>query len=213
MAYYDLPLRFLPMRWSLEVTETGTEPVSLADLKDQSRIDTGNPDEDAVMSIFGQAARRLVEQMTNRAIVAQTRVLRLSSFPDADRQFFELPGGYIRSVASITWLDTVGDQTAFTGFQADIGTQRGTGRVHLAPDESWPGTVAARGLPVAVTYEAGYDPAASPPVPVPQEIGVLIRMIAADMFENRETSVPGTAPHHNPAVDALVNAIRVPNVR
>lgn len=186
---YPLPRRYKPVNWQLSTTETGTEPLTTSQLKAQIRED--GTDEDTLIAAYGKAARQLVEAMANRFIVERTCVLKMDRFPDGDEQYFELPGGKIQSVTSIAYTDTDNQAQTFTGFTAELGTDSTTGRVFLAYDQTWPTDVRTEGLPVVVTYTAGYDPAASPAIEVPESLLVAIRMAAADMFELRELQVAG----------------------
>lgn len=200
------PMQYRPARWSLKSTETGTEPLSTAELKEQVR-ETAS-DEDTLIAAYGKAARQVVEAMTNRAIVKQTRVLRMDGFPSLNDQFFELPGGNILSVVSIAYTDSTNQAQTFTGFETDLETDGGTGRVHLAYNQSWPTNVREEGLPVVVTYEAGYDPDASPAVPVPDAILTGIRLVFADLFDKREAQVMDEyAP--NPMLRMMLSRYRV----
>lgn len=205
MAQYKAPLKYTPDRWSLDVTETGTEPVSAAELKAQTAISFS--DDDTAIGTYITAARQAVESMTNRAIITQTRVLTMSEFPSGDKQFFELPGGNVMSITSISYTDADGDAQAFTDYILDNGTHTGTARIHLSNGSEWP-SVYNQGLPVTVTYEAGYDPDASPAIFAPERLKVAIKMLGADMYERRESSTTDKIMA-NPMIDALVKPMRI----
>lgn len=201
-----VPTMLYRPKWaSLAITETGSEPLTTAELKDVARVETDA--EDALVARFGKAARLVAESMTNRAIAEQTRVLKMSEFPTLVDQYFELPGGYVQSVSSIAYTDENGDAQTFTDFMADTGGDTGTARVYLAADAEWP-AVADRGLPVTVTFVAGYSPSASPAIEVPDDVKTLIGLLTADLYENRAVQSE-IQLHPNVMVKFLVSRLRV----
>lgn len=183
MTQYPALMKYRPARWAIEVTAIAAEPLSLADLKAHARVETA--DEDALLTGIAAAARDHAERHTGRAIAEQTRVLRMSGFPDIAEQYFELPGGAVRSVTSITYVDADGVQQTLA--PADYEAAGGYGfappTVQLTPGASWPDTEDGRAFPVAVTYEAG-----NLAVDVPPGLMYAIKMIAADMYERREAA-------------------------
>lgn len=208
MATYPLPLCYVPPRSALAIEETGTEPVVASDAKLQASI--GFADDDDLITSFCKTARAIVEAETNRAIVTQTRTLRMSDFPDGARQVFDLPGGNILSLTSIAYVDAAGDPQTMSAadYALENGTARKTARVSLAADASWP-AVEAAGLPVTVTYEAGYDPDASPAVTAPESLLTAIRMVAAYLFGQRESAIEGKGVTENPVYRQIVAQMRV----
>lgn len=204
MAQYPTPLKYIPARWSLDIEETGDEPVSASEAKSQLRISF--TDDDTIIGTYITAARQAIESMTNRAIITQTRTLTMSEFPAGDKQFFELPGGNIMSVSSIAYTDESGDPQTFTAYALDNGTSSGTARIHLSNGSEWP-SVYDQGLPVTVTYVAGYDASASPAVNCPERLKVAIKMVVADLYERREANVEKVAK--NPMLEALIAPARI----
>lgn len=187
---YPLPRRYKPVNWQLSTTETGAEALTASDATVPLHIREDATDENANINAYLKAARIAVETMTNRFIVQRTCVLKMDRFPDGDEQYFELPGGNIQSVTSIAYTDTDNQAQTFTGFTAELGTDSTTAKVFLSYDQTWPTDVRTEGLPVVVTYTAGYDPSASPAISIPEPLLQGIRMVAADMFEVREASAP-----------------------
>jgi len=172
--------KFKPRRWSLHVTETGTEPLSIHDAKRHLRED--GDEEDILLQSMIQAARRSVEDATNRAIIQQTRVLRMSEFPTNDLDYIELPGGNVSAVSSVSYQDNEDAAQSFTGFETDLNTRSGAARIHCDFNQQWPSAVREQGLPVSITYTAGYASATD----VPPNLMQAMHMAAAAMFENRE---------------------------
>ena len=206
MTSFVAPLVYKPARASLSATETGSEPVSVAEAKDHANYT--DTDKDTLWGTYVTAARQMVERMTNRAIIEQTRVYKMNAFPTGDMQVIELPGGNVQSVTSVQYVDGNGDTQTFTGFDADLGSIGGTARISLAANQEWP-EVRDEGLPVTITYVAGYDASASPAITPPASLTVAIRLIAAAMFENREAHVE-QGLEDNPMLKALVAPYKVP---
>lgn len=207
MSRFVQPLVYRPSRWSMQVSVAPTfEPVTVTDLKDQARIDLS--DDDYLAEGLIQAARETVESMTRRAIITQTRILRIDDFPPEDHQVIELPGGKIQSVSSITYNDTDNATQTLSAsiYDTDFGTQAGTGRVSLAADQDWPDT-GEDGLNVTITYVAGWTTAAL----VPASIRRAILLFAAQMYRDRE-AFDQAAMVANPAFTALLAPWRVQRV-
>lgn len=197
---------YRPNRWSLTVSVAPTaEPITVADLKDMARIQTS--DEEYSLSGIVTAARQAVENATRRALMTQTRVLKLDAFPAGD-QYFELPGGNIQSVTSIIYNDTDNATQTLSSavYETDFGTDGGTGRIGLAPDQEWP-DLGDSGLNVTVTYVAGWTSAAL----VPQSLKHAIALMASWLYDNRAAFDMSKA-EANPAFDALIAPYRIHRV-
>lgn len=212
MAYYPEFLKFAPSRWQVDQTETGIEPLTLAQLREHLRVDDDVTEWDVSIAAYARAARRLCEQMMRRAIVLQTRVLRMDRFPDAADQHISLPGGKVQSVTSVTYTDSAGSAQTFAGYNAELGSERYTGRLFLQREQAWPVDVADVGLPVVITYEAGYDIESSPADVIPEEHLIVIRMITDALF-NERSATPEAAVNASPILRSLIYAGRVWSIR
>jgi uncharacterized phiE125 gp8 family phage protein len=168
------------------ITAPTVEPVTLAELRAQARIDAA--DDDAALAGYLLAARQWVERITGRAFAVQTLELILDDFPAGGTIY--LPRVPVASITSISYLDAAGA----TQTVASHILEGESGRLQPAYGESWP---SARGTPgsVLVRFVAGIGQA---PNPVKQAI----LLLAAQWNEYRE------APPENPAVDALLSAYK-----
>lgn len=187
MTFYPFPPVWRPALWQLDVQAPAGEPVTLAELK--AHLEVEHDDDDALIAGLGEAAREHVEGMTGRALVTQTRVLRLARLPDAAAQMIELPGGEIQSVTSVAYLDPDGVERTLSGADWELwaATRATTGRLGLKPDAAWP-ALRAHGFPVAITYVAGWAAAGSPAdygANVPATLKQAIKMVAYDLYERR----------------------------
>jgi uncharacterized phiE125 gp8 family phage protein len=133
-----------------------SEPISLSEAKTHCRVD--GTDSDTELNSMIAAARTFVEDYCGIKLVAQTVVLRCSSFCD----FIDLPIAPISAVSSITYLDTAGvEQTlAATVYEAVLTDLEPT--IRLKINQSWPSVREASDA-IRVTVSAGY---ASLPAPI-----------------------------------------------
>ncbi len=184
-ALYSGQSIFRPHRWSLSKTAPAQEPVTLAEMKTWARIDDSDNDDTITGNIL--AARRWVETLTHRALITQTLVYKISRFPGPITTVIELPGGKTQTLTSIAYLDTDGDSQTWTAsnYIADLVSQPGL--VGLAYGKDWP-SIREWSLPITITYSAGYG---DDPGDVPEELRTAIKIIAAELFENREDSIVG----------------------
>lgn len=171
-------------------TEPASEPVTLAEVKAQCRID--GTDEDDLLGVYIAAARQHVEKFTGTRLVEQTVVLRASEFAD----LAELPVGPVQSITSITYLDDAGaEQTLSTDvYEAEL-----TGivpEVRLKLDQSWP---VARGASdaITVTAVAGYET-------VPDPVRHAILLLISQWFDERSGVSAENMTELPNAVEALL---------
>lgn len=153
--------------------------VSLTDLLEHLRV-TGS-DEDMYLSGLAYAATAAVERWTQRLLSVRSATLNLTCLPGGQEPI-ELPGGSVASVTSVT-----ADGVAITGC-----TALGSSPAILIPAADWP-TVTGEGYPVAIVYQVGMST-------VPQDLVHAVKMIAADMYESRSSTVEG------PTSKAMVSA-------
>lgn len=142
-------------------------PLSVADLRDHLRV-TGE-DEDGVIAAFGMAAAAHVEAFTQRLLMPRVCTLQLTDLP-AGVEPVELPGGAVVSLASV-----MADGVAVTGCSIV-----GHSPALLVPSADWP-TVTGDNYAVTITYTAGMTA-------IPMDLRMAIKLIAADLYENRANS-------------------------
>lgn len=156
--------------------------VSLADMKAQLRI--YHPDEDADVVAVEAAAVAWVERYLQRLLTVRQVVLRLPGLP-AGRVPVELPGGRVAAITSV-----VADGVAVTGTIV-----HGDSPARLYPATDWP-VVTAEGLPVVITYTAGF-------AAVPASIVSAVRLVGEALHDNDDRG-PMT-----PAVESLLAPHRI----
>lgn len=161
------------------------EPILVADVKTQARID--HDDEDTLItSYLIPQSREIAEAYTGRAFVAQTWDMWLDLFPPCI--FLPMP-----PTISVTWIkytDTAGDEQTLDAADYTVDTSSEPARIVPVYAGSWP-TVRAVPNAVTVRFVAGYDSGNSPQdaTAVPVSIKHAIMMEAATLYENRENFV------------------------
>ena len=144
-----------------------TEPVTLAEAK--AHLGVTISDDDARIQALIKAAREWVESTTGRALITQTWVAKLDTFPAGD--ILKLPKPPIQSITSVGYVDTNGDDQTFTGYTLDsIGE-----RIFLKYGEDWPTTQDTENA-VTITYVTGYGAAAGVPESIKQAIKLQVEM-------------------------------------
>ncbi len=150
------------MHYGLELlTPPVGEPVSLAELKAQARIETDA--DDTVLTALITAARRWVEQETGLALLPQSWRLWLDCWPEQDALI--LPRAPLRSIVNVTLYDVAGNASTWSSAAYQADTTALPGRLLCNDGQSWPLPGRAR-RGIAISFSAGYADAASIPAPL-----------------------------------------------
>lgn len=131
------------------ITAASTEPVTLAEAKLHVKED--GSENDARLTAFITAARRLAEHKTGRGFAPQTWELVLDAFPDA----FALFPAPVTAITSVKYIDTAGVEQTLdpSGYQLDKDSLPG----YLVPayGTAWPAT-RAQANAARVRYTCGH---------------------------------------------------------
>ena len=176
------------------VAEPAIEPVTVAELKAQCRID--HTDEDTLLASLIKTARLQVEGWTGRALITQTR---RAFFPKIAASF-RLPGPPVASVSTLKVYDSANASTTVTstGYLVDALN----GRLITTSTIEWPSITLLDLNPVQIDYVCGYGATAAS---VPEPIRQAILMIAAHLYEHREAVTLGSI-----ALDSKILELGVP---
>lgn len=160
------------------ITPPASEPVTVSEVKAQLGITDINSD-----SIIGRRitqAREWAENYTRRALITQTREIRLDGFALE----LELPGAPVQSIVKIEYVDVNGSiqVVASTDYVMDVYD----GVLRLAYGKSWPSCRGERNA-VRVQYICGYGLAAA----VPGLIREAIMMIVGHWTNQQQQSESG----------------------
>lgn len=168
------------------VTPPVLEPVSLAEAKQQCRVDPAQRDEDLLIAGYIAAARDYCEGLDWRAYLTQTIELWLDDWPDGD--VLKLPRPPLQSVSSITYYDTGDAATTLPTSVYFVDTISQPGRVCLRNGQAWPSATLRDYNAICITYVAGW----TTPDLVPEKIKQALRLVIGHYYENRESTQSGT---------------------
>lgn len=181
-------------------TPPAAEPLTVADVQAQCRIDALEASEFALVEGYISAAREACENATGRQLIEAAWELRLDRFPDSSDSDYVtcgeailLPKPPLRELTSIKYLDTSGVETTLSAslYQVEPPVLQGDQRARVTPayGTTWPVTRDVPGA-VRVRFKAGYGTTASS-VPAPLRNGLLLHVAAA--YERREdgAAAPG----------------------
>lgn len=175
-------------------TAPSAEPIHLAEAKLHLRTVTGDTSEDSMLiSPLITAAREYCEQVTGRALAAQT----IQAYPET-WGLWRLPRPPIVSVTSIKYYDV--DDAVSTLAAADYQVDTVDGLVNIL---EWPGADLRVLNPIVVEYVAGY-------ATLPMAIRQAMLLLIAHWYQNREAVIVSTGSYSQ-SVEVAVGVQRLLN--
>lgn len=184
------------------ITAPAEEPISLAEARAQCRCGS---DEDALLTIYIKAARRLCENATGRRLITQTVEERLDAFPTGEAEI-RLSATPVQSVTSVKYDLNDAEQTlSAAAYVLDAAAYPG-GWLLPAADTEWPDTDDTANC-VRVRYVAGFGAASA----VPEDLKAWMLLTIGTLFEQRagvDASGMATALP-NRAADSLLDEWKV----
>jgi uncharacterized phiE125 gp8 family phage protein len=126
------------------------------------------------------------------------------------KNYIKLPGGNLQSVTSVKWKDSTGTETTLTATTDYLVETNGEqcGRIVLPNGETWPSGNLFPSNPICIRFVSGWATAAA----IPKKIIAACKMIASDLFENREAQIINQSAQTyqpNKTVDALLASSRL----
>lgn len=172
---------FTPAQFAIQVT---TAPASLVTDSAAMKRQLNLSDDDDLTQLADAIAQAQehVETVLGRALLTQEWTLRLSGFPRDASQLIILPGGFVGSVTSITYLDVDGVSTSWSsGWDLHNFGKNGRGHLAVSAGGEWP-EAQDGGMPVTIVYQVGWPDLAS----IPAVLVGCVKLLAATLFdENR----------------------------
>lgn len=188
------------------ITEPALEPVKLADLKNDLKVDADLTSDDFLIEAFTKAARRFVESKAGRSLITQTLELTLDTWPAT--AVIRVPGPPLQTVTSVKYYGTDDGELTLSSGLYFVDSASSPGRIVLNHGEGWPATTLRPANAVIVRFVAGYG---DDEKDVPDHLTHAIRLLAGHWYENREAvATTGAVPKEIPfGVDALIWPDRV----
>lgn len=188
------------MEWSLSrVTAPASPPVTVAEVKSQSRIDIVA--EDTLLARLIDAATATIDGPHGIGVcmVSQQWELAADRFP----RVFLLPLYPVISVDAIKYIDENGTEQTVDPAVYRVDTHSNPARVSLEWNQVWPSARLVANA-VKVTFTCGH-------ASVPEDLRHAVMMLVAHWAENREAVIAGTGAMTMPmAVESILSRYRVP---
>lgn len=177
-----------------------TDPVipllTIAEARAQCRID--QPDEDALLATYVQAATDMAENYLHRGLLTQTWTLSREDWFD---ELYLPNAGPLQSITSVKYRAADGTLTTIASSAYVFDTLSEPGCLFRAPNGTWPALQADRENRVEVAYVVGWTRAAD--VPAAIRLGALLMV---EHFHKNRGAMPAELPQ---AVEALWAPLRV----
>lgn len=140
------------------ITPPASEPITLANVKEQLGIPTADTASDAVITRRIAEARQYAENYMQRALITQTQEIRLDCFPVENAGAIVLPFPNLLTIVHVKYVDTDGTVQTIDSADYELDTYSLKGSVRPIYGTSWP---TARDEPnaVRVQYTCGYGAA------------------------------------------------------
>lgn len=187
------------------LSEPALEPITLAVAKRHLRV-IGDTD-DADITAYIAAARRCVEDMTNRVLINVSAISGWHCWQTS----YELPLAPANTVSTLEYLDTAEEwqELAASNYVVDV-SEDGLTRVILSNQFSPPELADAYNAHrsrVRISYTAGYGATVDA---VPQPLQHAVKFLTAHLYDNRSPIHIGANVQRMPfAVEALTNRYKV----
>lgn len=139
--------------------QPAVELVTVAQAKQQCRLEADYTDEDTYFEAKIKAAREWSEGFCQRTWTTATLAYTLDRWPRCE--WIPLPHGPVQSISSVAYTDSDGDTTTWAASNYFLDTSKTPARLWLANDASWPSVTLRRAAGIVVTYVAGYGDAAA----------------------------------------------------
>lgn len=186
-----------------------TRPITTADAKRQLNVSHSN--DDTFIDDCIDAATAYVEEETQKALIIQTRVLKMQTFSDpryVHGRIIFLPRAPLVTASTtgltIAYVDSPGStqslaSTEYRGSTGDI-----PGRIAEEYSKTWPDTRNVQD-DVTITYQCGFGSTQSS---VPANLRHAVRLLTGHFYRNREATAETMSRDLSLGVDALLNEHR-----
>ena len=208
------------------VTPPVAEPVTLAQAKQQCRVDF--TDDDALFAVYITAARQYCERYTHRAFFNQPWRRTLDFVPLSwgeetlnpaarsdypfffwDRLTIDIPRASLVSVTSITYVDGTGETQTLASTAYNVDTTSTPGRIAPSWGNIWPETPNFVPGNVKITFVAGSFGDGVEVNNCPQTVVMAILLLVSHWYEHREEVSELSLKNIPLGVNALLDTERI----
>lgn len=156
-------------------TQPSEEPVCIADVKNDQRVDF--PDDDNIIKENIEAARQYIEeQMLWQAMLTQTAIDKFDRFAG---EFF-LHWAPVQSITSVQYIDQDDVTQTLSTDVYELAYDNGEGIVRLKEDQVWP-VARIHQDSVTITYVVGFGDDSTD---VPMTVRKAVRVLAGNWYLN-----------------------------
>lgn len=187
------------------VAVTGTEPVTLSEIKAMCRVDADITADDTLLTALGKAARSQCEHLLDRTIVAATWERTLDAFPEDGIQ---LAWPTVNSITSVQYVNAAGDLTTLSSSLYTLDDKEHPGWVLPAEDTDWPTTLDTANA-VRVTFTTRWTEGGNDAIPEDVKNWILMRAATAYKFREQVASGAGVSELPRGFGDGLLDRWRV----
>lgn len=204
------------------VVAPATEPITLAEVKSQLRIDQADNSENDLLDLYIQSARETIEAINGIALITQTWRLTLDRFPGGYSPWWDgVRDGAIGSLSTGNRQVAIElpryPLQAVTSMTVD-GAQITVGNIFITDNQQLPGRLVQKfgsTLPVItnatanaieIVYTAGYGTTAGT---VPADIRLALLQMVAGMYQHRGDECSMTDIYNTSGARAIMDRRRV----
>lgn len=174
-----------------DVQSTASTTLALTLQEAKAQLNVSSTNDDAKITAYIKAATKTLEDRASRCFVTQTRTLKMHGFDDPRYVYdrcIRPPRSPLKSVSSITYVDTNGTTTTLPSSDYTVSTGDMPGLIGEAYNATWPATRKQYNS-VTVTYVAGHSTVTTG---VPANCKEAVGMVAGHWYRNREAVLTGT---------------------
>jgi len=184
--------------------------IDLEDVKNHLRVPVGETNQDDYLRSLIMISQSRVEEMTNRALTRRTLKIFLDDWPEEDSIELPYPPLSTGTDAILKYVDVDSSSITLSSTAYKLDAVSEPGRLMLDYNEDWPSVQLHTVNPISVQYVCGYPGSASGSTAVPEQLKHAMKLMIADMYENRESMVVGQTISKIPdAVQSLVRNLRI----
>jgi len=161
-------------------------PIELNDVKRHLNITPGWTEDDEYLQDLIKAVTDDAEQITRRRFITQTWYYYLDKWPNED--YITLPFGQLQSITAIKYTDVDATQSTWSTAYYNTDTDSDPGRATVEYGYTYPTVSLHPQNPIEIEFVCGYgvDPGEMPP-----RLHHAMRLLIADLYEQREESLLG----------------------